>query len=146
MTVADAARLNFLQMVVSEALRLYPPVHFIDRRTLTEVDLDGVHLSAGAYVLVSPLVTHRDPRFFDDPGAFRPQRWRSDAREREQARLSFPFGIGSHRCIGEELARLEILLALATLARRWRLRPAPELPADPSPNTARLPMIAERRP
>jgi len=141
--VGDLPRLSFLSMVLEEALRLFPPVHFIDRRTLADVELGGVNLSAGAYLLVSPLVTHRDGRFFEEPAAFRPERWSSDG---NSSRLSYPFGAGRHRCIGEELARLELSLALATLARRWRLRPVPELPANPSPGTARLPMILERRP
>jgi len=144
-TVDDLPRLGFLNMVLNEALRLYPPVHFIDRRTLTEVEFDGVRISAGAYLLLSPLITHRDPRFFDDPGTFDPDRWNSDSRGRGQASWSFPFGAGSHRCIGEELARLEITLTLATIAQHWRLRPSPELAAEPSPQTAHLPMIAERR-
>jgi cytochrome P450 len=144
-TVADLPRLTFMEMLVEETLRLYPPVHFIDRRTLTDVDLDGVHLPAGTYLLLSPLITQRDPRFFEDPTAFKPERWNASAPDRPTARLSFPFGAGRHRCIGEELARLEISLALATLASSWRLRPGPEIPADPSPQLGRMPLITERR-
>jgi cytochrome P450 len=139
--VSDLTQLHFLEMVLSEALRLYPPVHFIDRRTLKEVELNGVRIRAESYLLVSPLVTHRDPRFFKDPDTFRPQRWGT----REPPSLSFPFGAGAHRCIGEELARLEISLTLATIARSWRLLPDPEIPTNPSPQTPRLSMILERR-
>ena len=145
LTVAGLPRLEFAEMVTDEALRLYPPVHFIDRRTLTDVELGGIRISAGRYLLLSPLVTHRDRRFFSEPDAFRPERWGRDAPDRAQTRQCFAFGAGAHRCIGEELARLEITLAIATLARDWRLRPAPELPSDPSPQAAELPMIVERR-
>ena len=104
-TVDDLPRLSFLQMVLNEALRLYPPVHFIDRRPLHDVELDGVRVRAGSYMLLSPLVTQRDPRFFDDPAVFRPERWDPDGTEPRPGRLSFPFGAGPHSCIGEGLAR-----------------------------------------
>ena len=144
-TIAGLQRLEFVQMVIDETLRLYPPVHFIDRRTLTEVELGGIRIPAGRYLLLSPLVTHRDPRFFSDSDRFRPERWSSDAAERAQTRVCFAFGAGAHRCIGEELARLEIAVVIATIARRWRLRAAPELASDPSPQTGELPMIVEQR-
>jgi cytochrome P450 len=139
--VGELTQLHFMEMMLSETLRLYPPVHFIDRRTLKEVELAGVRIPAESYLLLSPLVTHRDPRFFEDPDAFKPERWGT----REPPALSFPFGAGAHRCIGEELARLEISLAIATIARSWRLLPEPEIPANPSPQTPRLSMILERR-
>ena len=65
-------RLPVLDSVLREVLRLHPPVHFIDRRPLDDVELDGRRLRAGAFLLVSPLVTHRDSRFYPDPEAFRP--------------------------------------------------------------------------
>ena len=141
----DLQRLTFMQMVLNETLRLYPPVHFIDRRPLRDVELGGVRVRAGSYMLLSPLITHRDPRFFEEPGVFRPERWDPSCAAQRPGRLSFPFGAGPHACIGEGLARLEISITLATVAAHWRLRPAPELPGEPSPQTARLPMILERR-
>jgi len=143
--VDDLARLPFLERILNESLRLYPPVHFIDRRPVADVELGGERLRAGSYLLLSPLVTQRDPRFFDDPGSFRPERWGAEDGGPSPARLSFPFGAGPHGCVGERLARLEMSLALATLAQRWRLRPSPELPTAPSPQTQPLRMILEPR-
>ncbi len=143
--VEDLGNLPRLRMVVDETLRMYPPVHFIDRRPLEDVVLADTTVRAGAYMLISPLVTQRDPRFFDEPAAFRPERWNVDARDPGVARLCFPFGAGAHGCLGEALARLEISLTLATLAQRWRLRPNAELPDEPSPQTLRFPMTLERR-
>jgi cytochrome P450 len=141
----DLARLAYLQQVFAEALRLYPAVHYIDRRPLADVDLNGVRVRANSYMLLSPLITHRDPRFYEDPIAFRPERWAESASSSRPRFAYFPFGAGPHGCIGEGLARLEILLTLATLAQRWRLRPSPDLPALPSPYTPRVPMMLESR-
>jgi cytochrome P450 len=132
-TADDIARLEYLELVLAEVLRLYPPVHFIDRRPLVDVELDGRHVAAGSYLLISPLLTHRDPRFYEEPAAFRP--------ERERPRLAYlPFGAGPHTCIGMALARLELSFVIATLARRWRLHVTPDFPPDPSPQTTTFPM------
>jgi cytochrome P450 len=141
-TAEDVPQLRYLRLVLDEVLRLYPPVHFIDRRPLVDVDLDGRRVAAGSYLLLSPLLTHRDPRFFAEPQAFRPERWENGHRP---GRAYFPFGAGPHACIGMALARTEIVLVVATLAARWRLRPAEGIPDDPSPQTARFPMTVEAR-
>lgn len=144
-TADDIPRLKVLRGVLDESLRLYPPVHFIDRRPLLDVDLDGVRIPKGAWILLSPLITQRDRRYFDDPESFKPERWQVSALNQSPQRLSFPFGAGAHSCIGEQLARLEIMITVATLARHWRLRPTPDLPSEPNPQTARLAMALERR-
>ena len=137
-TADDIARLEYLDLVLAEVLRLYPPVHFIDRRPLVDVELDGTHVAAGSFLLISPLITHRDPRFYDEPAAFRP--------ERERPRSAyFPFGAGPHTCIGMALARMELSFAVATLAQRWVMRAAPDFPSDPSPQTLVFPMQLVRR-
>lgn len=144
-TADDIPRLKTLRAVLDESLRLYPPVHFIDRRPLLDVELDGVRIQQGAWMLLSPLITQRDQRFFDEPASFKPERWQASALNQSPQRLSFPFGAGAHSCIGEHLARFEIMITLATMARHWRLRPSPDLPAEPSPQTSHLLMTLERR-
>lgn len=114
----DVSRLRVLDGVLREVLRLHPPVHFIDRRPLEDVELEGRRVRAGAFLLLSPLVTHRDARFYPDPDAFRPARWYDDEIPRW---AYFPFGAGPHTCIGMHLARLEMAHTIAEVARRWRL-------------------------
>ncbi len=144
-TASDLPRLEYLDLVISEVLRLYPPVHFIDRRPLVDVELDGRRLPAGSFLLISPLLTHRDPRFYPEPSAFLPERW-APADRAERPRYAYlPFGGGPHTCIGMTLARMELELVIATLARRWRMRPAPSFPAAPTPQTKRFPMRLESR-
>jgi cytochrome P450 len=107
-----------LDGVLREVLRLHPPVHFIDRRPLEDVDLEGRRVRAGSFLLLSPLVTHRDERFYRDPAAFRPARWEADGIPRW---AYFPFGAGPHTCIGMHLARLEMAHTIAEVAALWRL-------------------------
>ena len=74
-------------------------------------------------MLLCPWIVHRDPRWWPDADAFRPERW-SAAAEAEQPRFAyFPFGGGPRKCIGEGFAWTEGTLVLATIARGWRLRP-----------------------
>jgi len=115
---ADVSRLPVLDGVLREVLRLHPPVHFIDRRPLADVDLEGRRVRAGSFLLLSPLVTHRDERFYRDPAAFRPARWEGDGIPRW---AYFPFGAGPHTCIGMHLARLEMAHTIAEVAAAWRL-------------------------
>ena len=144
-TADDVGRLEYLEMVISEVLRLYPPVHFVDRRPLEDVELDGRRIRAGSFLLISPLLTQRDPRFYPEPASFRPERWTREGRAGRPRYSYLPFGGGPHTCIGMALARMELALVMATLARRWRMRPSPDFPADPSPQTGRFPMTLEDR-
>ncbi len=137
--------LPYLETVLNEVLRLYPPVHFIDRRPLEDVELDGEAIEAGTFLLISPLLTHRDPRFYPEPERFDPRRWSDQAGEGRPRYAFLPFGGGPHTCIGMTLARMELTLVIAALATRWRLRPSEAIAADPSPQTSRFPMTLERR-
>jgi cytochrome P450 len=113
-------------MIVNEVLRLYPPIGRIGRRPIEDVEIGAVHLSPGTPVFVSPFVTHRDARWFDQPDAFIPERW---ARSCERPRFAFfPFGAGPRSCIGEYFARQALVLAIATIAQRWKLSSNNTLP------------------
>jgi cytochrome P450 len=146
----DLPRLVYAGMVVSEALRLYPPAWLIGRRALVDYELEGYTIRAGSIVIVSPYVTHHDPRFYPDPFRFDPERWTAE-RRRERPRYSyFPFGGGPRVCIGETFAWTEALLVLATLARRWTMRPLAGYEAELEPRvTLRprggMPMTLARR-
>jgi cytochrome P450 len=137
-TVDDLPELAYTDMVLREAMRLYPPAWLIGRRALVDVELGGYVVPAGSIVILSPWVTHRDARFFADPFRFDPGRW---TRQAEAARLRFsyfPFGGGIRRCIGESFALMEAKLLLASIARRWRLR------LDPAQRIDVLPRITLR--
>jgi len=114
-------------------MRLYPPAWAIGRRALADHALGDYVIPQGAVILIAPAVTHRDPRFFPDPNRFDPDRWTPEA---ESARPKFafvPFGGGARVCIGEQFAWMELVLLLATLGQRWRLRLASDQIVDTQP-------------
>ena len=118
-TLDDLPHLPFTDRIVRETLRLYPPVWAFSRTAFEPIELDGRRVPPGVTVMVSPLVTQRDPRWFDDPKEFRPDRWTTDFRRALPRFAYFPFGGGQHQCIGEGFAWMEAKIALATLCRRW---------------------------
>jgi cytochrome P450 len=132
-TAAHVPALPYTEMVFRETLRLCPPVWRIGRRALVDYDVDGYLIQAGSIVVVSPFVTQRDARFFREPLRFDPERWRPEERFRRPRFSYFPFGGGPRVCIGEGFALVEGKLLLATLAGRWRPRPAAGQDLRPEP-------------
>jgi cytochrome P450 len=118
----DLARLPMVDAVVRESLRLYPPVWLFVRQPIADTTLDGRSLRRGTWVLLSPYVMHRDPRYFVDADSFRPERWLTGTAASPPGAY-FPFGHGPRTCLGAVLARRECALVIATLAQRWRLDP-----------------------
>jgi cytochrome P450 len=125
--------LSYTQAVVNETLRLYPPAYVTGREAIRATTVAGVPIPKRHIVLISIYTTHRDPRFFPDPDAFRPERW-LDGLEKRLPRAAFiPFGLGPRKCIGASFATMEATLLLATIARRWRFEIAPgEIGTHPS--------------
>lgn len=118
-TLEDAARLTYTALVFQEAMRLYPPALAFARRAKAPIELAGYIVPRGCSVFVSPYITQRNPKYFHDADRFRPERWETDPPAPKFA--YFPFGGGAKMCIGEPFAKLEGVLALAILARRWEL-------------------------
>jgi cytochrome P450 len=114
----DVPKLHYTTAVFDEALRLYPPAGAFARRPLREIWLGAYRIPKLASVFVSPFVTQRNPRYFPDPLAFKPERWYDPPSQRF---AYFPFGGGSKTCIGEPFARLEAILVLARIASRFSL-------------------------
>jgi cytochrome P450 len=118
----DLPRLRYTEMVLAEALRLYPPAWAMGRQALDEFQLGEYRLPAGTTVLASQYVLHRDARFFPDPLRFDPERHTPEAKASRTKGAYCPFGMGPRQCIGEAFAWMEGVLVLATLGQRWKLR------------------------
>jgi cytochrome P450 len=148
-SVADVRRLTFTDAVLKEAMRCYPPAWAIGRRLLADHEADGYVLPAGSVLVVSPWLLHHDRRWWEEPAAFRPERW-IDAETERPRHAYLPFGAGPRMCVGEEFARLEAVLLLATIAARWRFEhdPGHRVELQPvitlRPRTG-MPMTARRR-
>ena len=121
-TFDDLPRLIYTEQVVTEALRLYPTVWLVGREAIEPTEVGGHPVPVGTTVYMSQWVLHRDPRFFEDPLAYRPERW-SDGLARKIPRYAyFPFGGGPRICIGNAFAMMEATLLLAAISRRFRVR------------------------
>ncbi len=147
-TIEDVPALRLTHDVIAESMRLYPPAWVVGRRAIETVPLGAWTVPKGSIVLMSQWITHRDPRFWREPDAFRPERWSNGETDGQPKFAYFPFGGGTRVCIGEAFAWTELMLVLATIARRRRFEAAPELTsliAQPSvtlrPATA-VPLIA----
>src|SRR4051794_5644104 len=102
-------------------MRLYPPAWVIGREAVQDCEIGGYRVAAGTIVLMSPWVTHRDGRYFDEPNDFLPDRWNQDLAKRLPRFAYFPFGGGPRICVGNRFAMMEAVLILATIVQRFRL-------------------------
>ncbi len=148
--LADVPQLRYAEMILAEALRLYPPAWAIGRKALEAFTIGGFEIPANSICIVSPYVVQRDARWFPDPEKFDPERWTPEAREARPKFSYFPFGGGARVCIGERFAWMEGVIVMAAIAQKWRFRLEPGQHVEPLPLiTLRvkngLRMIAEPR-
>jgi cytochrome P450 len=122
-TARDLPDLVYTRGVLAEALRLYPPAWVLARHAVEAHQFAGGEVPAGALVLVSQYLLHRDERYFARPDVFDPDRWQGSGKPDRPRLAYFPFGAGARSCIGEAFAWMEGVLVLATIAQRWRLGP-----------------------
>jgi cytochrome P450 len=132
-TYADVAELSYTQMVVKESLRLYPPTwSLLPREATTSVEIGDYTIPPKAWVYVFPWVTQRDPRFFENPLQFDPERFSPQRVERIPKDAYLPFGGGPRVCIGAAFATMEMVLIVASVLAQFRLRLAAGQPdAEP---------------
>jgi cytochrome P450 len=132
-TVTDAQKLAYTNAIVKESLRLYPPVWAMARLVTHDTELLGVPLPKGTQVIGSQWVIHHDPRWFEDPAVFRPERWLG-GEPKDLPRFSyFPFGGGPRVCIGQHFALLEVALVLARFAQEVRFEREPNAKLELAP-------------
>jgi cytochrome P450 len=143
-TLADLRKLPLTENVLKEAMRLYPSAwEMFPREAIAATQLGDWKIPRGAWLLLSPYVTHRDERFFTDPLVFDPGRWSPGRVEAIDPRAYFPFGGGRHVCVGREMAMAQNTLMLVMVLRRYclhlvqqehvpdRLPPLALVPRDP---------------
>jgi cytochrome P450 len=131
--VGDLERLPYLKAVISEVLRLYPAAYTIARTSITPCTVGGYDFPVDTTFIMSQWVMHRDARYFEDPEAFRPERWLDGLENRLPTGAYFPFGDGPRRCIGQGFALLELGLVVARVAQGFRFKLVPGHPVVPEP-------------
>lgn len=124
-TVADLPKLKYTDWVIHESMRLLPPAWAIGREAIEDCEIGGYSFPKGVQVWISQYTVQRDARYFDDPEAFRPERWDGDRAKKLPRFAYFPFGGGARLCIGSSFALMEATLLLATIARRFRVKVVP---------------------
>jgi cytochrome P450 len=120
-TLDDVPGLVFTHHVLREAMRLYPPAYAFAREAVRDVEIGGYRIPKRSTVIVSQWVVHRDPRWWDQPETFDPDRWARDPLRRLPRLAYFPFGGGPHRCIGEQFAWTEAAVMKAMIVQRFAL-------------------------
>jgi cytochrome P450 len=125
---ADVDALPWAQSVVSETMRLYPPVWHIERDAAQDDDISGVPVSVGDTIGISPYLLHRHPEFWPDPDKFDPQRFMPGSASTRPRYAYLPFGGGRRICVGAGLAQMEVTLAVAVLAQTARVELVPTAP------------------
>ncbi len=132
-TVADLRGLPYTRMVIKEALRLYPPNRSVGREALNDCEIGGYYVPAGTQVIMSQWVVQRDPRHFESPEEFRPERWTPEFTKQLPKYAYFPFGGGPRVCIGQDFALMEAMLVVATVLRKFRLALVTDQVIEPQP-------------
>jgi cytochrome P450 len=157
-TVEDLPSLTYLDWVVTESMRVYPPAWTQGRYAQEEFELGGYTFPRGTGVMVSQWVMHHQPEIWGDPETFRPERWGPANGPQPPQGAYFPFGMGPRMCIGMPFAQLEARLLLATILQRFSPELVPGWPVVPRPRVTlrpkygiqmtlqptRLPVVARR--
>jgi cytochrome P450 len=143
-TVADLAQLPYLEWVINESWRVYPPAWLQGRRAIEAFDLDGYHFPANTVALISQWVTHHLPDIWGDPEHFRPERWDPVSGQKVPQGAYFPFGGGPRICIGMPFAEMETKLLLASILQRYTPHLVPGFPVVIQPRVTLRPRYGMR--
>jgi cytochrome P450 len=138
-TADDVPRLAYLERVLKEAMRLYPPAWVIGREVLKPIMLGGVRVEPGVQVVASQWLVHRDARFWPEPERFEPSRFEPSASEGRRRFAYFPFGGGPRVCIGNHFAMMEAVILLALVLARFRVELVPGQTLDFAPSVTLQP-------
>lgn len=130
--IDDLDNLPYTAAVLKEAMRIYPPAWILARQANDDVDIGGVTIPRGAFVTLPQWVTHRDARYFEQPMAFKPERWTAEFEKSLPKHVYFPFGAGPRGCIGRALSLMEATLYLAALVQRFEIVAGPAFKLQPS--------------
>jgi cytochrome P450 len=131
--VGDLAKLVYLRQVLDETMRLYPPLPIMMFRTATEDDVVcGRRIPRRSIVGIFPWVVHRHRKLWRDADRFDPERFAPSEVASRSRYAYIPFAAGPHVCVGASMAMLQLIVAVAVLAQRFRFRLVPGRPVEPT--------------
>lgn len=129
--LADLQLLSYPRQVISETLRLHPPIWWLPREAKESDTIDGFRIDAGSQVVLMLYALHHDPAIWEDPERFDPARFGPDRLTASQRLAWLPFGGGHHQCIGRDYAMIELQFLLIRLLQLYHLSPGAGRPATP---------------
>ncbi len=124
-TVQDLARMPYVDMIVREVLRCYPPAWLVGRQPIEDVLIGPYCIPTGSLILISPYLTHHTAAYFAEPDRFMPERFEENAPQPYPRHAYFPFTDGPRICAGNAFAMMEARLVLALISQRFRLSLVP---------------------
>ncbi|XP_078521135.1 cytochrome P450 3A5-like [Lissotriton helveticus] len=123
-------QMEYLDMVINENLRLYPPGGRIERVCKKTIEIKGVTIPKGAITLIPAYVLHRDPDYWEEPEAFKPERFTKENIEAQEPYTFLPFGAGPRNCIGMRMALISMKVALTILLQNFSFQACKETPVS----------------
>lgn len=132
-TMADLPRLSLCRAAFEEAMRLFPPAWGMPREAVGEDEIGGYRIPAKSVFVLAQFLIHRHPEFWEEPDAFKPERFLGEAPAGRPRFAYFPFGGGPRICIGAQFATIEAMLILASIAQRYGMDLVPDHPVVPDP-------------
>jgi cytochrome P450 len=130
-TAEDCKKLKYIEQIIYETLRLFPPVPiFLQRECKETVTIKGITIPKGTLVETPPWVLHRDPEYWPEPNNFNPDRFAPENQTEDQKFAFAPWGLGPRMCIGARFALIEATTALARIVRSYRIVPSKDFNPD----------------
>ncbi|XP_069503684.1 cytochrome P450 3A29-like isoform X2 [Ambystoma mexicanum] len=127
-TYDSLMQMDYLDMVINENLRLFPPGGRLDRMCKKTIEINGVTIPGGTLVMIPAYVMHRDPEYWPDPETFDPERFSKEKKEARDPYTFLPFGAGPRNCIGMRFALLAMKVAMAVLLQNFSFQTCQETP------------------
>src|SRR5262249_53098612 len=132
-TLADLANLPYTEMLVKEAMRLYPPIYAVSRMAIEDTLIGPYTMPKGVVVAIIPYATHHDERWWPESEAFKPERFAPENEANLNKHAYLPFITGPRVCICQMFAMMEARLLVAMVAQQWRLSLEPGQVVLPDP-------------